>query len=60
MLKVASKDPSRNHFRVSLVKSVLRMCAGAFLMGAFPNTLLTIAGLLFIIAEVLGVIEEIV
>lgn len=52
----ASKDPGKGHFYVSLVKSALRLAAGGFLI--YGN--LTIAGILFILAEVLGVVEEIV
>lgn len=52
----ASKDPGKGHFYVSLVKSVLRIAAGGFLITG--NLLL--AGSLFIVAEVLGIVEEIV
>jgi hypothetical protein len=47
-------DP-KMHFYISLVKSFLRLNAGACLM--FSN--LYMAGLLLIVAEVLGVLEEI-
>ena len=42
------------HFRISLVKSVLRMCAGVYLIlgEMYP------AGCLLILAEILGVVEE--
>jgi hypothetical protein len=50
------KDTSKGHFYVSLVKSVLRISAGAVLVTGN----LTIAGILFILAEMLGIIEEIV
>ena len=52
----ASKDPGLGHFYVSLVKSVLRIGAGGFLVTGN----LTIAGILFILAEVLGIVEELV
>jgi hypothetical protein len=52
----ASKDPGKGHFYVSLVKSVLRIAAGGFLITG--NLLL--AGSLFIVAEGLGIVEEIV
>lgn len=52
----ASKDPGKGHFYVSLVKSVLRIAAGVFLITG--NLLL--AGSLFIVAEGLGIVEEIV
>jgi len=42
------------HFRISLLKSVLRICAGAYLItGDVPP-----AGYLLIAAEVLGIVEE--
>lgn len=55
-MEVQPKDVSKGHFYVSLIKSVLRIGAGASLiMIGLPE-----AGWLFIIAEVLGIIEEIV
>ena len=52
----ASKDPGRGHFYVSLVKSFLRIGAGGFLItGNF-----LVAGSLFIVAEGLGIVEELV
>jgi len=56
MFNIASKDPGKGHFYVSLVKSVLRIGAGVFLF----NGVLTIAAVLFIMAEVLGIVEELV
>jgi hypothetical protein len=45
-----------NHLNVSLVKSALRIAAGAYLIfGA-----LVTCGILLIIAEALGILEEIV
>lgn len=52
----ASKDPGKGHFYVSLVKSVLRIAAGGFLITGN----LLVAGSLFIVAEGLGIVEEIV
>ena len=52
----ANKDPSKGHFYVSLVKSVLRIGAGGSLL--YGNLLL--AGALFIVAELLGILEELV
>lgn len=55
-MAVQPKDTSTGHFYVSMVKSVLRIGAGASLiMVGFPE-----AGSLLIIAEVLGIIEELV
>ena len=55
-LEIQPKDPSRNHFYISLVKSVIRMFAGGFLAYGF----LAHAGGLLILAEILGVCEEMV
>ena len=55
-MEVQPKDTSKGHFYVSLAKSGLRIFAGANLMfGHFY-----IAGLLLILAEVLGIVEELV
>jgi hypothetical protein len=42
------------HFRISIIKSVLRICAGGYLIigDIYP------AGCLLIAAEVLGIVEE--
>ena len=55
-MEVQPKDTSRGHFYVSLVKSGLRIIAGYALI----NSNLMLAGSLFIAAEVLGVVEELV
>lgn len=47
-------DEDKFHFRVSVVKSALRIVAGLALM----VQLLPFAGLSFIAAEVLGIVEE--
>ena len=52
----AGKDPSMGHFYVSMIKSFLRIAAGATLI----NGLLLPAGILFIVAELLGILEELV
>lgn len=44
------------HFKVSIAKSVVRIVAGASLMGQY----FVIAGALLIFAELLGIVEEIV
>jgi hypothetical protein len=55
-MNIQPKDTSRGHFYVSLAKSGLRILAGANLMfGHFY-----IAGLLLILAEGLGIVEELV
>jgi hypothetical protein len=54
--EIQPKDTSRGHFYVSLVKSVLRIGAGAaFILGH-----INIGGFLLILAEFLGILEEIV
>lgn len=55
-MNVQPKDPRIKHFYVSMAKSVIRMIAGA----AFITGLLVTGGLLIIIAEILGIVEEIV
>ena len=52
--EVATKDPGKFHFYVSLAKSAVRIVAGGFLIaGNF-----VVAGALLITAEVLGIVEE--
>lgn len=47
-------DPSKKHFYISIIKSVIRIVAGMYLFyGNFA-----IAGVLLVVAEVLGVLEE--
>ena len=55
-IEVQPKDPSRGHFYVSVVKSAVRIAAGASLiMGS-----LAVCGWLLILAEILGIVEEVV
>ena len=56
MIDIQPKDTSRGHFYLSIVKSALRLIAGAALIQGD----LMVAGGLFIAAEVLGVAEEVV
>lgn len=56
MIEIQPKDTSKGHFYVSLVKSFLRIAAGA----ALCIYGLPIVGGLFIAAEVLGIVEELV
>ena len=56
MLNIQPKDTSKGHFYVSLVKSGLRIVAGVFLIDGN----LLVAGSLLILAEGLGIIEELV
>jgi len=54
--EVQPKDTSKGHFYVSMVKSVLRIIAGGNLV--LGN--LWWAGTFLIIAELLGILEELV
>ncbi len=55
-MEIQPKDTSKGHFYVSIVKSAVRIAAGASLiMGSF-----VVCGALIIIAEVLGIVEELV
>lgn len=56
-MEIQPKDPSRGHFYVSLVKSVTRIAAGIALV--WPQSLV-LAGIFLIVAEVLGIVEELV
>jgi hypothetical protein len=56
MIEIQPKDTSKGHFYVSIVKSAVRVAAGVFLI---QGNLLA-AGSLLILAEVLGVVEELV
>lgn len=55
-MEVQPKDPSKRHFYVSLGKSVIRVLAGFALI----NSEIVVAGGLLILAEALGVVEELV
>lgn len=55
-MEVQPKDTSKGHFYVSLVKSGMRIIAGATL----ASGQLYAAGMLLIFAEMLGVVEELV
>jgi hypothetical protein len=55
-MEIQTKDPGKGHFYVSLAKSAIRIFAGGVLMsGNF-----WLAGVCIVLAEVLGVVEEIV
>lgn len=56
MINMQPKDTSPGHFYTSLVKSVLRIIAG----GSLLYGMIWLAGLLLILAEILGIVEEIV
>jgi hypothetical protein len=56
IIKIQSKDTSKGHFYASLVKSGFRIFAGGNL--AVGNFM--IAGVLFVVAEIVGIVEELV
>jgi len=55
-MEVQPKDPSKKHFYVSLVKSIIRIGAG----GCLIQGNLLMAGFCLIMAEILGIVEELV
>ncbi len=56
MINIQPKDTSKGQFYVSLAKSFIRIGAGCWLMTG--NLLM--AGVCLILAEVLGIVEELV
>ena len=56
MIDIQPKDPSKGHFYVSLAKSAIRIVAG----GCLITGNLLMAGICLIMAEVLGIVEELV
>ena len=64
-MEVQPKDTSKGHFYVSLVKSALRIAAGACVVIAglaalVDDRFLVAGGALLIAAEILGIVEELV
>ena len=62
-MEVANKDPGKFHFYVSLLKSAVRIGAGAaFIVGGYYledwGTYIIMGGALLIAAEILGILEE--
>lgn len=55
-MEVQPKDTSKGHFYVSLAKSALRIAAAV----ALVNLAFVAAGALFLLAEILGIVEELV
>lgn len=60
-ISIAAKDPGKGHFYVSLVKSVLRIagCIGAINM-ASPSEGILVFAIAFLVAEILGIGEELI
>jgi hypothetical protein len=56
MIEIQPKDTSKGHFYVSLAKSIIRIGAG----GCLIQGNLVAAGGLLILAEMLGIVEELV
>ena len=52
---VATKDPGKFHFYVSLVKSAVRIAGCVAVLAGFGITWLALA---FLAAEILGIVEE--
>jgi len=64
-MNIQGKDTSKGHFYVSLFKSVIRIAAGiALLAGGLENVTITyalfVSGAFLILAEGLGIVEELV
>jgi hypothetical protein len=55
-MNIQPKDTSKGHFYVSIVKSAIRIAAGACLIQGN----LFLAGYMLIFAEILGIVEELV
>ena len=55
-MDIQPKDTSRGHFWVSLAKSAIRIFAGGVLMAGN----IWLAGACIVLAEVLGIVEELV
>ena len=56
MIDIQPKDTSKGHFYVSLAKSMLRILAGV----SFCYSFVYAGGMLLILAEGLGIVEELV
>ncbi len=60
-MEISNKDPGKFHFYVSIVKSVVRIAAGISLVVAgysMMHVWVILGGALLIVAEILGVVEE--
>lgn len=65
MIEIQPRDTSKGHFYVSLAKSFIRIVAGLSLVLAATDpvlitTWLLVAGGMFMVAELLGIVEELV
>ena len=64
-MEIQPKDTSKGHFYVSIIKSFVRVAAGvALILSALQpfhaDQFIVTTGALLIIAEILGIVEEIV
>lgn len=63
-MKIQPKDTSKGHFYVSLIKSGLRIVAGACFIAAgysiMTDNWLIAGGAFLVGAEILGIVEELV
>ncbi len=57
-ITVAAKDPGKGHFWISMVKSAIRCVACGIMIGVGGGV--AYAGIALLIAEVLGIAEELV
>lgn len=55
-MEIQPKDTSKGHFYVSIVKSFIRIFAGMCII----NNEFIIGGIAIIVAEMLGIVEELV
>ena len=56
----AAKDPGMGHFYVSLAKSAMRITGCIIALMTAPATGILALGILFLLAELLGIAEELV
>ena len=56
--EVAAKDPGKGHFYVSIAKSAIRFLACGIMIGVGGGV--AYAGIALLVAEILGVAEELV
>ena len=55
LLSIAAKDPGKKHFYISMIKSGVRILGCVAALAGFGITWLALA---FLVAEVLGIVEE--
>lgn len=55
--RMINKDPSKRHFYISIVKSIIRIGGCLAVIFSCPHALLVLASA-FLAAEILGIVEE--